>query len=986
MGPTILQSLSMKHSLFKIFFLCLALMLLVSVSVQATHLRAGEITVRRDACNNLKFYITVTVFTNTINTNVLFGGDDDILDFGDGSDPDGDGKIGILVPETQNTLRPDLGEGIATASFEVTHIYGAGSSFTISYSEPNRNEGVVNMDGSVNTRFYIETQIIVDPFFGCNEYSPKLEVPPIDKGCTGVAWFHNPGAYDLDGDSLSYELVIPFRDRNTTVVNYKDPNNPKFYSNFQTGNEEGLGPPTFSINSVDGTITWDAPGAAGEYNIAFIIKEWRRVSGEWVQMGYVRRDMQIIIEDCMNNRPDLIVPEDVCIEAGDSLDVTIVGTDPDNDQVKIEAFSEIFQFANSKATFRPDPAAYAPQPAEGKFHWVTNCEHVKEQPYQVVFKVTDNSTQGAKLVTFKTWLIRVVGPKPKWLDDPAEAIKPDLSKRSVELNWQNYFCADNAERIQIWRRVDSLAFEPDFCETGMPENLGYQLIKELPITPNGPTTYVDDNHGKGLAAATVYCYRLVAIFPKPRGGESPVSAEVCIPAILADSPIITNVTVDKTGSTDGQITVRWVAPFDADPAQFPPPYTYEVYRAEGFSGNGGLTKVQGTVNSDLSFVDSGINTEAKVFNYRIFATASNGALLDTSAIASSVRLEAQSELNKIDLSWSADVPWSNQVPGLKHNIYRGDEGATSISDLTLIDAVEVLGEGFVYPDEGQFNQVPLEPGKVYCYAVETLGSYGNDKPEIPDPLHNFSQIVCTQPGDETPPCKPETPIPDQPRDCAAYVADVSTCNNNVFSNVIKWNRASDDCGKDIAFYRIYTAASADIEFLLFAEVRDTVFVDENLPSFAKCYKISAVDRSGNESELSDPVCLDNCPYYELPNVFSPNNDKCNDLFSAYNNRDTSGESGEENVCITPETSKEKCARFVDDVTFKVYNRWGKQVYSYTTVGTAGDKTIYIDWNGRASDGSDLAAGVYYYIAQVKFNSVDPSKQNQTIKGWVQLVK
>jgi hypothetical protein len=981
----------MKASLFRIVFLSTAFLLLVSFSATATHLRAGEITVRRDACNSLKFYITVTVFTNTLNTNVLFGGDDDILDFGDGSDPDGDGKIGVLVPETQNTLRPDLGEGIATAQYEIAHIYAAGSSYTISYSEPNRNEGVVNMDRSVDTRFYIETEIIVDPFFGCNQHTPTLAVPPIDRGCVGVAWFHNPGAFDLDGDSLSYEMVVPFRDRNTTVVNYKDPDNPKFYENFATGSENGT-PPKFGINAVDGTITWDAPGAAGEYNIAFIIKEWRNIRGHWIQMGFVRRDMQIIIEDCENQRPDLLVPDDICIEAGQTLDEVIIGTDPDNDKVKIEAFSEIFQFAGaqSPATISPKDPVYADQPAEIKFHWETECSHIKEQPYQVVFKITDNSTRGAKLVTFKTWLIRVVGPKPTWPDDNGIAVQTDLTNRSVKLTWDKYFC-QNAERMQIWRRVDSLAFEPDTCQTGMPQNLGYTLIKQLAIKDtlgNSINTYTDTNHGKGLPAASVFCYRLVAIFPAPRGGESPVSKEVCIPAILADAPIITNVTVDRTGASDGQITVKWIAPFEfADPTQFPPPYTYEVYRAEGFSGDANITKIPLPTPQATAVVDVGLNTESKIYNYRINAKASNGNPLDTSAVASSVRLDAKSQLNKIELLWTAEVPWSNEVPGLRHKIYRGDEGATTLAQLTLIDSVDVLSTGFNYPDTGQYNGVPLVGSQVYCYVVETLGAYGNDNEEIKskEPFHNFSQIVCTQPGDETPPCKPETPVPDQPRDCSAYVADISTCNNNVFTNVIKWNRASDDCGNDVAFYRVYSAASSDGEFLLWAEVRDTVFRDENLTSFAKCYKISAVDRSGNESELSDPVCLDNCPYYELPNIFSPNNDHCNDVFSAYNNRPTGGESGEENVCVTTEASKERCARFVNDVTFKVYNRWGKQVYFYTTIGTA-DRTIYIDWDGRATDGTDLSAGVYYYIAQVKFNSVDPAKQNQTIKGWVHVVK
>jgi hypothetical protein len=976
----------MKFRLLRFSFLFIALLLLVSYSAQATHLRAGEITVRRDACNSLKFWITVTVFTNTKNTNVLFGGDDDILDFGDGSDPDRDGKPGILVPETQNTIRSDLGEGIATASFTISHIYSAGSSFTISYSEPNRNEGVVNMDNSVNTRFYIETEISIDPFLGCNENTPILGVPPIDRGCTGVAWFHNPGAYDLDGDSLSYELVVPFRERNTRVVNYRDPANEGFYINAGIGNEDQTAPPSFNINSVTGTITWDAPGKAGEYNIAFVIKEWRKISGRWIQMGFVRRDMQIIVEECENNRPDLIVPEDICIEAGDTLRAIIIGTDIDNDKVKIEAFSEIFNFApaQSPATYEPSDTIFRPQPSELAFTWATNCSHVKDQPYQVVFKITDDAAVGPNLATFKTWNIRVVGPKPTWPEDDVVAVQPDFVNKSITLTWDNYFC-QNADIMQVWRRVDSLEFEPDTCQTGMPENLGFQLIARLPI--NGTNTYTDTNDGKGLAAATVYCYRLVAIFPSPRGGESPVSTEVCVPAFPADAPIITNVTIDKTGETDGIITLKWVPPFkqDIDSLQYPEPYTYQVYRSEGFSSSG-LGSLVNTTNG-TTFIDAGLNTSAKVYHYKIIAHASNDVLMDTSSSASSVKLDAQSQLNKIELAWDAVVPWSNQVAGLKHVVYRGNEGATLITDLDSIAAVEVIGSGFSYADEGQHDGVPLEAGRVYCYAIETLGSYGNDEYlelKAKEPFHNFSQIVCTEPGDETPPCTPEVPVPAVPLDCESYQAQIETCNADVFQNVIKWSRTLDDCGEDITLYRVYYARTADIEFLFQGETRDTFFIhSENLTSFAGCYKISAVDRSGNESELSEPICIDNCPYYELPNVFSPNRDGCNDLFSAYSNRDVTGESGSESECTTPDISKQKCARFVLSVNFKVYNRWGKQVYSYRS---GSENTIFIDWDGRASDGSDLAAGVYYYIAHVTFNSVDPAKQEQTIKGWVHLTR
>ena len=954
-----------KH-LLRFLFLSLLLVIGFVYSAHATHLRAGEITVERVNCSSLTFRITVTVFTNTINTNVLFGGEDDWLDFGDGNR--------MLVPEQPNIDRPDLGEGIATASFTVTHTYSSNGKYVISYSEPNRNAGVVNMDGSVNTRFYIETLIIADPFLGCNN-TPKLLVPPIDRACTTIAWFHNPGAYDPDGDSLSYELVIPFRERNATVVNYQEPNDEKFYTNYNTGNEAGTATPNFSINPIDGTLTWDAPGTIGEYNIAFIIKEWRFVNGVWVPIGFVRRDMQIIVDDCDNERPELEVPEDVCVEAGSTLTATIFGTDPDGDSVKIEAFSEILNLATaqSPATVSPFPARFDAQPAELQFEWKTDCAHIKDQPYQVVFKITDKSPTGSRLVTFKTWFIRVVGPEPEW-----QSATTDLATRSATLVWDPYMCK-NAETIQVWRRVDSFAFEPDSCQTGMPEGLGYELIDTV---PNSVSTYTDTNDDEGLASGAQYCYRLVAVFPLPKGGQSYVSEEICLTPILADKAIITNVTVDVTndpdnGTQNGRITVKWMPPFEADPVQFPPPYSYRVLRGEGLTGEEDL--VLATTTSGTSFTDTGLNTYGTAYNYRVIAVDSQGKQLDPSATASSVRLNADSEINSIRLTWSAEVPWSNQIQTTpsRHLIYRGPRGATD-DQLVLIDSVDVTASGFSYLDDG-----PLDQSAIYCYKVMTRGAYGN--PNIAEPLLNFSQMICAQPGDTIPPCKPETPVAVEPLSCEAYFA-TTDCETNVFSNTLEWTISdSEECPNDVSFYRIWVASATNEEYtLLPIELRETTFTDENLPSFARCYRIQAVDRSGNESELSEPICFDNCPYYELPNVFTPNNDGWNDVFSAFSNRQAGGgEVGSPDEGIDPIAAQKRCARFVEKVSVRIYNRWGKQVHSYES---GGERSIYIDWNGRDENGREVSTGVYYYVADVTFDSVDPAKANQIIKGWVHLLR
>ena len=96
--------------------------------------------------------------------------------------------------------------------------------------------------------------------------------------------------------------------------------------------------------------------------------------------------------------------------------------------------------------------------------------------------------------------------------------------------------------------------------------------------------------------------------------------------------------------------------------------------------------------------------------------------MGNSAVASSVRLDANSAVQKIQLSWNAVVPWSNQIESLprRHLIYRGPEGAVE-ADLVLIDSVDASASGFVYLDEGQWNQTPLVDNEIYCYRVMTSG-------------------------------------------------------------------------------------------------------------------------------------------------------------------------------------------------------------------------------------------------------------------------
>ena len=173
----------------------------------------------------------------------------------------------------------------------------------------------------------------------------------------------------------------------------------------------------------------------------------------------------------------------------------------------------------------------------------------------------------------------------------------------------------------------------------------------------------------------------------------------------------------------------------------------------------------------------------------------------------------------------------------------------------------------------------LNERTLYCYFVITQGSYGNDS--IQEPLINLSHVVCATPNDTIPPCSPIIEV--EVTDCETFFDDKS-CNFSDYENRLIWRR-DDECeeeaGEVIKSYNLYYSRSGDEgSFELIANVEDESYVHSNIPSFAGCYYVTAIDRSGNESDPSNIACNDNCPNYDLPNVFTPNNDGINDFFHA----------------------------------------------------------------------------------------------------------
>ncbi len=950
--------------LLKKRFLLLIVVCFTSWDVWATHVRAGEITAKRISDNNLSYQLTLSTYHDEIGGRMASEGQNDVT-FCIRPFTGGTGST-LLV---KRTFKGNLNVATSLNIFTANYTFSSPGVYVISCGIENRNDGVVNIANSVNVPFYVETVLVINASLGLNR-TPVMLNPPLDSARVGQKFCHNPAAFDADGDSLAYRLSTPKRGEPGTCINrivngYRDP---ALGINPDAKNELQNGPATFTINPITGDLCWDAPAVAGIYNVAFIIEEWR----DGVKIGEVVRDMQIVVADGVNRRPLLDPIANVCVEAGQAVTQTVRAIDPDNNRMILSAYGGVFNLdpdgkAINPPLISPDFATFTPpvtqplnSPAVGTFRWLTNCSHVREAPYDVVFKVEDlpgrNNTQLASLESFA---ITVVSPKPVGLT--AQASTGAIA--GFTLNWTAYRCQLPGAQIVVYRKEGCTGGSFSGCTNpGDPVALGYAEVGRVPATS---TTFTDNNNGMGLKKGGVqYSYRIRVVFALPQGGTSPLSDETCLD-LPAQIPVLTNVTVDTTSTNRGVITVRWTKPpFKA--GDVPGPYQYRLSRATGLNGTN--FTVVANINTNLDnapdtvFVDKNLNTVQNAYRYRLeFFYTLNGTLttLGETEAASSVRLAVAPASQGLRLNWQAVVPWRNE--NQRHRVYR--EVRNRPGTFNLIAEVSVQSAStFTYVDDGTDRfladgnaTVKLSTDSTYCYRVETVGTYDNPRIRVGQ-LFNFSQIVCAVPADSTKPCPPVLKI--DALDCENLTS--ADCPEKV-SNSLNWTYPAKDANNQdcapVISYNVYFARYPDETFAKVGQTTAPVatFIHGGLDSYAGCYYVTGVTRFGTESARSNVVCNDNCAEYKLPNVFTPNGDGKNDLFK-------------------PLT----CSIFVESVTFVVYNRWGNKIFETDNPS--------LNWDGKTTDGQELPSGTYFYQATVKFKRLQRETEAATLKGWVQLIR
>jgi type IX secretion system substrate protein len=243
-----------------------------------------------------------------------------------------------------------------------------------SYSSCCRNATITNLNnpGAAGIYFSAHLDNLNHPFNNSVEFgSVPVNVIPVNTTTT-LNW----NTYDVDGDSLVYELV-PARAENAGIpINLT-------YNTGYTFNQPFLSSVPTSLDAATGLLSV-TPNTVQACVVAMKITEYRN----GVEVGNVYREMQVVVTNSTNSPPTLSgingMPNFVINGCpGDTITFDINSNDIDTGQAVTIFMSPNSTNAGFNISGTPFPT--------GTYTWVPDTTDVSSQPYVVILTAFDDN-------------------------------------------------------------------------------------------------------------------------------------------------------------------------------------------------------------------------------------------------------------------------------------------------------------------------------------------------------------------------------------------------------------------------------------------------------------------------------------------------------------------------------------------------------------------------------------------------------------------
>jgi hypothetical protein len=251
------------------------------------------------------------------------------------------------------------------------------------------------LNSATSTSAYIE--VFLDNLNAPGSSSPVMTTMPVLVLTKGQPNCQNPGAVDLDGDSLSYALVTPFNSSNTTFVNFQLP--------YSATNPLNSSPPV-TMDAITGELCM-YPTMNMVAVLAIRVQKWRKINGVQTLIGRIYRDMQFTVITMTNNLPKMSgidstltagydinntqFLKEVC--AGSNVSFAVWGKDPDIYNAAASGSPETFSISWNQGIQSGSFNAFNQNTdsAHAVFTWSPTGNDIREAPYCFIVTIRDNA-------------------------------------------------------------------------------------------------------------------------------------------------------------------------------------------------------------------------------------------------------------------------------------------------------------------------------------------------------------------------------------------------------------------------------------------------------------------------------------------------------------------------------------------------------------------------------------------------------------------